>query len=173
VRFSVFFHEDGVRSVKAAARTKVRGAPAAASRDFSRLVGYQLRRVGALVSKQAAAIFETIDLAPGQFSILALIADHPDCSQSNLAELARINKATLTPVIERLQALQYIARAPNEKDRRAYRLSVTARGRQAIARVSPKLAAFEQLITADLAADQIDNILFALRSVEAAIGARA
>jgi len=142
---------------------------AAPRRDLHNLVGYQLRRVGALIVKELGRIFAEIGLAPGQFSILTLIAENPDCFQMDLARLARVDRSTLVPVIERLINLKLIARSQSREDRRAYHLNVTACGRNAIEQVTPDLRAFEEAITDGMGEREKKALLLSLQHVEKAL----
>ncbi len=142
---------------------------AAQRRDLHNLVGYQLRRVGALVVKELGRIFGEVGLAPGQFSILTLIAENPGCFQMDLARLARVDRSTLVPVIERLINLKLIARSQSREDRRAYHLNVTARGRKAIEQVTPDLRAFEEAIIDGMGEREKKALLRSLRRVEQAL----
>jgi len=142
---------------------------AAPRRDLEGLVGYQLRRVGAQVVKELSRIFGVVGLAPGQFSILMLIAEHPGCFQMDLARLANVDRSTLVPMIERLAQLKFIKRSQSDTDRRAFHLQVTARGRKAIDQVMPDLRAFEETLTDAMSAREKTSLLRSLRHVEEAL----
>ncbi len=142
---------------------------AAPGRDLEGLVGYQLRRVGAEVVKELSRIFSAVDLAPGQFSILMLIAEHSGCFQMDLARLANVDRSTLVPMIERLARLKFIKRSQSDTDRRAFHLQVTARGRKAIDEVMPGLGDFEQTLTNAMSAREKTALLRSLRHVEEAL----
>ncbi len=138
-------------------------------RDLQQLVGYQLRRVGSLVVKELSYIFSGIGLAPGQFSILMLIAEHPGCFQMDLARLANVDRSTLVPMIERLTRLKFIKRDQSDDDRRAFHLHLTSRGRKAIDQVMPDLRSFEQTITDGMGAREKTALLQSLHHVEQAL----
>ncbi len=142
---------------------------AASRRDLAGLVGYQLRRVGAQVVKELSRIFSVAGLAPGQFSILMLIAEHPGCFQMDLARLANVDRSTLVPMIERLARLKFIKRSQSDTDRRAFHLQVTARGRTAIDEVMPELRAFEETLTDTMNTREKTALLRSLRHVEEAL----
>ncbi|MFQ5562524.1 MAG: MarR family winged helix-turn-helix transcriptional regulator [Parvularculaceae bacterium] len=136
------------------------------ARDMEGLAGYRLRRVGALVVKELGAIFNKIGLAPGQFSVLTLIAQNPGRTQTRLAEMARIDRSTLVPVIDRLEALGFVNRKPSERDRRAYALFVTPKARKAAAQVLPELEAFEDGISVAMTRKEKAGLLSALQKIE-------
>ncbi len=149
----------------AALKTAARETSGAA-RNLEDLVGYRLRRVGALVIKELGGIFGAVGLAPGQFSILMLIGAHPHSSQSDLALLAGVDRSTLVPVIERLLTLGYITRLQNESDRRAYRLQISTAGRRAVEKATPLAESFERRVTKGFAADDKRRLLIALQQIE-------
>ncbi len=152
-----------------AAHQRTPDGAVAPRRDLEGLVGYQLRRVGAEVVKELSRIFSVVGLAPGQFSVLMLIAEHPGCFQMELARLANVDRSTLVPMIERLAQLKFIRRRQSDTDRRAFHLRVTARGRKAIDQVMPDLRAFEETLTDALNAREKTALLRSLRHVEDAL----
>jgi DNA-binding MarR family transcriptional regulator len=141
----------------------------AAQRDPDALVGYRLRRVGALVIRRLGDVFGSAGLAPGQFSILVLIDRHPGSSQSDIARLARVDRSTLVPIIARLRRLELIARDENAADRRAFRVATTAKGKRAIRKVLPEAQRFERRLTRNLAAGEKARLLRSLAKIEAAL----
>jgi DNA-binding MarR family transcriptional regulator len=62
--------------------------------------------------------------------VLGVLVAHDAPSQRDLAGHLRLAPATLTPVLDALEAQGALARARDAADRRVVRVSVTARGRQ-------------------------------------------
>src|SRR3546814_2563087 len=87
---------------------KTRRKPAeSAEIDFAVLpgyVGYNLRRTQAAVFRDFARVIGDLDITPGQFGLLTLLAANPGISQIELSRAVGLDKSTVTPPIDRLQA---------------------------------------------------------------------
>jgi len=56
---------------------------------------------------------------------------------SNLARLLKIKSAAVTTIADKLAGMGLVKRTPDEKDRRAFRLQITAAGRDALDIILP------------------------------------
>lgn len=90
------------------------------------LIGYQLRRAQLAAFQHFAAA--TGGMTPGRFGVLTLIAANPGLSQSDLAAALGIDRSTLVPVIDELEAKHLVARLPSPSDRRTNALHLTREG---------------------------------------------
>ncbi|HBS35262.1 MAG TPA: hypothetical protein DEA50_09335 [Parvularcula sp.] len=151
------------------ARASASKASRRRKRNLDQIVGYQLQRTGSLVTRELAVVFSAVGLAPGQFSILLIIAENPGCTQSQIAVLARLDPSTLALVIARLRVLGFIRRAADAGDRRSNRIHSTEKGEQAIRSVLPILARFESRITGEFSATEKQAFLRCLSKIERAI----
>lgn len=93
------------------------------------LIGYQLRRAQLAAFQHFAAA--TGGMTPGRFGVLTLIAANPGLSQSDLAAALGIDRSTLVPVIDELEAKALVARHPSPSDRRTNELHLTRQGEAA------------------------------------------
>lgn len=157
------------RKSAAAAGAGASGARQATRRDLDQIVGYQLRRVGSLVTRELASVFSAVGLAPGQFSILMIVAENPGCTQSQIASLARLDRSTLALVLARLRRLGLIRRVTDSGDRRANRVHATDAGETAIRSVLPRLARFEQRIAGGFSPSEKRAFLQSLSKIEEAV----
>lgn len=80
--------------------------------------------------------------------------------------MARADRSTLVPAIDRLEALGFVKRAVNPDDRRAYALSITAKERSHAAKIVPVLATFEGKLCAAMTDKAKAGLLAALRKIE-------
>jgi len=105
--------------------------------DFSKQVGYLLRRVyqrhTALFQK---AIPET-QLTVGQFVVMCAVRDDNACSLSQIAKRTAIDPATVRGIMERLKARGLLKIDPNVADRRKVRIRLTEDGDALIASMVP------------------------------------
>jgi DNA-binding MarR family transcriptional regulator len=84
-----------------------------------------------LISRQ---FFADHDISDVQFNALMILLDgEPQLpSQTELAELLVINRASAGTLIDRLEAVDWVKRMPVEGDRRAYNIALTAAGRKKV-----------------------------------------
>jgi DNA-binding MarR family transcriptional regulator len=68
-----------------------------------------------------------------QWWILAHLSRHDGMIQSDLANVLDIGKAALGGLIDRLEASEFIARRPDDSDRRVKRIYLNLKGTQIIA----------------------------------------
>jgi|TARA_B110000240_G_scaffold130251_1_gene144611 DNA-binding MarR family transcriptional regulator len=131
------------------------------------LIGPALRRSTAAVFRHFQSIMSTVDIAPGQFSILLMIRDQPGLTQSALARNARIERSTIGPIIRHLNAIGYIERLENASDGRAFSIRITSRGRSVVKRISPVIEYFESELDKLFSAEQRETLLECLNALEA------
>lgn len=65
-----------------------------------------------------------------QSQLLYTLTEEKSCTQKRLADLLFVSEATLSVRIKRLETIGYVKRTTDKKDRRKFRLSVTAKGKK-------------------------------------------
>jgi DNA-binding MarR family transcriptional regulator len=70
-----------------------------------------------------------------QLFALQQIADHPDASVNDIAARTFTHQSSVSVVIKRLVEGRLVAKLPAREDRRRTRLTLTAKGKRALARV--------------------------------------
>ena len=95
-------------------------------------VGYHLRTAQEAAFEDFARRANGADARPWRFALLALIDSNPGTTQGDLAAALRRRTSTLTPALGELVRHGYVSRKRLAADRRAYALSLTARGREAM-----------------------------------------
>lgn len=94
-------------------------------------------------------------LSPHQGRALLTVAGHPGLRPSDLAERLRIAPRSVTEVVDGLEALGMLERAPDPTDRRASTLHLTAGGTRTVQAIQrSRAAATDALFDALPAADQ-------------------
>ena len=99
-------------------------------------VGFHLRMAQITAFQAFARESGEVDLPPGRFALLTLIGRNPGISQTILSRAAGRDKSTLTPALRDLQKRGLIVRVQLKRDRRAYRLQLTATGRAMLQRLT-------------------------------------
>ncbi len=93
-----------------------------------------------------------------EWRALAALHSRRDCTMSELAELASIDRTTLTRTVDRMQEAGWLARLSDGADMRVTRLSPTAAGERLFARVWPTVAQLNDAALAGLSAAAVDRL---------------
>ncbi len=107
--------------------------------DFGPLadwVGFHLRMAQAASFQAFAREAKDVELSPGRFATLTLIAQNPGISQTALSRANGRDKSSLTPVLDDLVRRALVRRTRAQTDRRSYQLTLTAAGKRMLRRLT-------------------------------------
>jgi DNA-binding MarR family transcriptional regulator len=93
--------------------------------DFA---GYRIKLAYSLAFQSFNAMFAELNLAFGQYSVLALIGLNPGVSQLALAQATGLDGSTIVPITNRFARLGWIKRVRRSEDRRVYAVRLTPAG---------------------------------------------
>jgi DNA-binding MarR family transcriptional regulator len=89
------------------------------------------------------------------FGALLLLVEHGPLSQQRLGELQGVDRTTMVGLVDALEHAGYVERRRDPRDRRAYSLQATAKGRRVVPRAKAVTAkAEEEFLAALPAADR-------------------
>jgi DNA-binding MarR family transcriptional regulator len=114
------------------------------------LVGYRIRKAYSYLFQTFTFMLQDPGLAPGQYSVLLLIALNPGLSQLALAEATGLDGSTIVPITNRFAQRGWIRRIRRRNDRRFYVLSIAPAGRAILDRVRPIIEAHERNLVVGL-----------------------
>ena len=97
----------------------------------------QLVRTVSLIQRRVVGALGAHDVTLPQFDVLATLRFGEGVTQQELAERLLVTKGNVCGVLDRLEALGWVERRPDPKDRRANRLHLTAAGHRKVAQVLP------------------------------------
>lgn len=134
------------------------------------LLGYALRRTQSAVFADFAATFAKAGetLTPGEFGLLVLVERNAGMSQMVLARALGIDRSTLVPILNRLQARGFLLRNASPTDGRTHALALTPAGEKALARFARLVRAHEKRIAAGLSAAETRSLIELLEKVRRA-----
>lgn len=89
----------------------------------------KIQRVTELASKRLA---RTAGLTPSQLSVLRILTEYPEVSAGYLAGATQLKHATITSLIDKLEARGFISRRKCDEDRRRVWLTLLPEGRTAL-----------------------------------------
>jgi DNA-binding MarR family transcriptional regulator len=127
------------------------------------LIGYHLRRAQVAVFQNFVQAMAGVEVTPGQFGVLQVIARNPGLSQTELGNAIGIDRSTVVAVIDRLEGRDLVVRAPSPTDRRSYALRLSERGAALLAELERRVRAHEEAIARDLGPAERRTLIDLLR----------
>ena len=93
-----------------------------------------------------------------EWRALAALYARRMCTMSELADLATIDRTTLTRTIDRMQEAGWLSRLADSEDMRVTRLELTAAGRKLFDKVWPAVQRLNELALAGLPRSEIQQL---------------
>jgi DNA-binding MarR family transcriptional regulator len=153
------------------ARPLTRSSPPTLERGvLPTLLGYALRRTQSAVFADFAATFAASgeSLTPGEFGLMVLVERNPGLSQMTLARALGIDRSTLVPILNRLQARGLLVRHASPTDGRTHALALTGVGGKALTQYSKLVRGHEKRIASRLSATEMRSLIELLEKVRSA-----
>jgi DNA-binding MarR family transcriptional regulator len=135
---------------------------ARAAFDLDRHVFFWLTQVTAARDLQLASALKDFGLRVPEWRALAALYSRQRCSMSELADLAAIDRTTLTRTVDRMQEAGWLTRLSDGEDMRVTRLALTASGEKLFARVWPTVARLNEAAIAGLPSEAVEKLRTAL-----------
>ncbi|MGH3303941.1 MAG: MarR family winged helix-turn-helix transcriptional regulator [Streptosporangiaceae bacterium] len=95
--------------------------------------GFLLSRLGGAVRAGLKDVLAGSGIRPVQYLILLVLQARAGASQQELCTAAGVDSGNMVELLDLLEALQYAVRARDPLDRRRYVVTITPRGRSALA----------------------------------------
>jgi DNA-binding MarR family transcriptional regulator len=102
-----------------------------------------------------------------EWRALAALYGREGCTMSELAELATIDRTTLTRTIDRMEDAGWLSRRDDAADLRVTRLALSAAGRRMFERVWPEVERLNALALSGLSSAQIESLRKILGQMQA------
>ncbi|HMD53262.1 MAG TPA: MarR family transcriptional regulator [Phycisphaerae bacterium] len=97
----------------------------------------QIARVYLRFTRRIESALRKVNLTPAQFELLAILTRNEGISQQELADHLLVTKGNVCTVLDRMQKGRWVRRKPDQMDARAYRLYLTAKGKDVFCRAQP------------------------------------
>ncbi len=144
--------------------TDANGNPAPPEADTSLgmlpdLIGYHVRLAQIAIFADFDEALARWQLSPGLFALLVIIEANPGLRQSQLARAAHLDRSTLVPALDKLEARGLVERRAAPDDRRSNGLWLTDEARPLLAAARSAVDAHERAIAAELSAEERSRLL--------------
>jgi DNA-binding MarR family transcriptional regulator len=132
-----------------------------------------LLQTGELAARCEANFLSPHGLNPARLIILVLLnnADSGSMRSSELADCAKVSRATMTGLLDTLEKAGLLVRAPDPHDRRASSVKITAQGEALLEIVQPKQSLWARGVLAPLSLEECSQLAGLLKKIRSALGA--
>lgn len=93
-------------------------------------LGYVINHVSRLMSQAMGEAIQDLGVTPGQLPVLMCLWEQDGLTQRELYERVNIEQATMSNTLKRMERDGLIRRKPDPNDRRAARITLSARARK-------------------------------------------
>lgn len=141
--------------------------------DFGPLagwIGFHLRMAQIASFQNFGRLARDLDLSPGRFAALTVIGRNPGISQTALSRAIGSDKSTLTPALSSLVKRNLVRRTRTEKDRRAWRLTLTPTGEKMLRNLTDCARRHDETLDAIVGPRERAKFLRTLRKIADALG---
>ena len=130
----------------------------AAAFELDNHVFYWLTQVIGARDRELTQGLRDFGLRVPEWRALAALYAKRTCSMSELADLATIDRTTLTRTVDRMQDAGWLSRLADGDDMRVTRLELTAAGRKLFDKVWPTAQRLNELALAGLSKSEIQQL---------------
>jgi DNA-binding MarR family transcriptional regulator len=151
------------RRVAAQSADPAPGAPP--SFDLDAHLFFWLTQVLGRRDRQLVAALKAHRLRVPEWRVLASLAGRQRSAMNELADLATIDRTTLSRTVDRMAKAGWVTRLSDADDMRVTRLALTASGRALFTRVLPQVEALNRGAVEGLPPGTVDMVRWALREM--------
>jgi MarR family transcriptional regulator, organic hydroperoxide resistance regulator len=126
--------------------------------DLDRHVFFWLTQVIGARDRELAQGLRDFGLRVPEWRALAALYARQKCTMSDLADLATIDRTTLTRTVDRMQDAGWLTRLADAEDMRVTRLALTTSGKKTFERIWPEVERLNELALSGLSNAQIDAL---------------
>jgi len=129
--------------------------------EIYNMAGHLIRRLNQIT----ASVFQNrmhehgVDLTSVQFAALSAINAYPAIDQATLAGVIAYDRATITGVLDRLEAKGFVARKVSQRDRRLKEIFVTDLGKEVLTTTIPTVRALQNEILGGLTVEERETFI--------------
>lgn len=131
-------------------------------------LGYHLRMAQEAAFRAYIARVGDPTLKPKRYALLQLIGDNPGLSQTDLGHAVRRDKSSITPALQDLISHGLVKRRLLPRDKRIRLLTLTAKGREVLAKLRQRAEEHDRMLSAAMTAQERDTLLRLLGAITAA-----
>jgi DNA-binding MarR family transcriptional regulator len=128
-------------------------------------LGFHIRMAHGAVYRHFNETFGTIGLTQKQTSVLWLVSDNPSISQTDIAVLLQIDRATMMAITNSLAERNLLERRASTIDRRRQSLHLTQAGAAALIEARAAVSEHELWLKSRFTPQEVDQLVELLRRI--------
>lgn len=122
-----------------------------------------LAQVSQLISGEFHAIVQANGFEISDWRVLSTLSDGKPISIGRLAQVSVTKQPTVTRLLDRLEAQEYVERLPHETDRRVTLVRITPQGQHLVSALIEQARAHEEHVLAPLGKQRAEELRATLR----------
>lgn len=139
--------------------------------ELENFLPYRLNRLAEAVSREFSKLYrDWHDLTRPEWRTLATLGRFGAMTATAIGEHSTMHKTKVSRAVSELEKRKWLARAPDEADRRIEHLSLTKAGAAIYREMVPLAKAYETRLLERMAAPDCATLLQAIDGIEAALG---
>lgn len=139
--------------------------------DLTQFLPFRLNRLAAEISEALATLYaERFQIDIPQWRVLATLSSGDGWTAKAIVASTRTHKSTISRAVEALERRSLIEAVQSPKDKREYRLQLTARGRRLFRELAPLVLAYEKELLERLGDREARRLDKAIAALEATLG---
>lgn len=121
-------------------------------------IGYLFRYGYRAFARAISIELQPFEVSSGQWSVLRVLWESEGLSQVELADCMRVEKASLTGVLDVMEKRDLISRTRNPEDRRKVNIHLTPRARALKDKLLPYRARINRKATRGMTTDEVETL---------------
>lgn len=134
--------------------------------QYTSTIGKMISHIYRSNQKNLAKALIPLGIGPGQIIFLKAIVENPGISQERLSNELKFDKGTTARTVKKLEEENYITRIIDEKDRRAFQLFPTKKGKDIYPKLIEVLGALNKKITSKLMEEEKEQLFILLNKLD-------
>ena len=127
--------------------------------------GFLLGKLSQRLVRQAEDALSGLGLQTKQIGVLTLIADSGPKSQKEIGHRLEIDRTTMVSLVDGLERDELVARMPDPSDRRAFMVTLTAKGKRALSKAQEIVGSTEREFLRGLSENERHQFLSQLKAL--------
>ena len=128
-------------------------------------VGFHLRIAQIKVFRDFERELANLGVTPASFSVLEVLRSNPGATQSKLAHAVHLDRSSIVPMLDKLEARGLLSRRASTTDRRNNHIYLSREGEALLGAAMLRVREHEQRMTARLTASEKKTLLMLLDKV--------
>ena len=128
-------------------------------------IAYHIRRAQLQLWRDFKENVNSGTLIRGQYTVMSMIDANPGITQIDLSRELDIDKASLVPLIYRLEKSGWITKIPAVEDRRRHTLFLTKEGQKNLNKLNENMEIHEKEIRSKFTSNEVKTLIKFLRRI--------